>query len=242
MISHKYKIIYIHIPKCAGTSIENLFGAHPFDNRKPNYNVLTGWCPKRKIYLQHATAEELLNLGLIDINTWSSYYKFAIVRDPWSRSYSDYFWMRKETGIKDSFFNYLNKKGKYKPIFDKIDPLKYRGDHLLPQFDFICIDNKIVVDKICKFENLFEDFKDIQYYLNSNKFDRIPHKQKGNNKNFPHYSLFYNNKTKNLIKKIYNNDIKLFEYHYENHNIYYSFITKIIYLFKSFYYQNNFQL
>jgi len=60
MISHKHKRIFIHIPKMGGASIEKLFGIAPFDSNIPDYKNLVGWCPKRKLYLQHATLNELL--------------------------------------------------------------------------------------------------------------------------------------------------------------------------------------
>ena len=66
MISHTHKIIFIHIPKCAGSSVEVYFKNKTFDWTKPSYKNLTGWCPKRKIHLQHATSKQLLELDLID--------------------------------------------------------------------------------------------------------------------------------------------------------------------------------
>ena len=49
-----------------------------FDYRTPNYDFLYGWCPKRKLFLQHATVQELLELDLISNKTWNEYYKFTI--------------------------------------------------------------------------------------------------------------------------------------------------------------------
>ena len=49
MIHDEYKYIYIHIPKCAGTSIEQaLFG-------KPHAK----WDAENKIWMQHATASQI---------------------------------------------------------------------------------------------------------------------------------------------------------------------------------------
>ena len=79
MISHKYRCIFIHIPKCAGTSVNKLLSDNTiFDYRTPNYDFLYGWCPKRKLFLQHATVQELLELDLISNKTWNEYYKFTI--------------------------------------------------------------------------------------------------------------------------------------------------------------------
>ncbi len=77
MISHKHKCIFIHIPKCAGISITKfLLGNESIAWNKPNYKVLYGWCPRRKTFLQNASAKFLVEEGLITENQWKDYYKF----------------------------------------------------------------------------------------------------------------------------------------------------------------------
>ena len=158
MILHSHKLIFIHIPKNAGSSIESFFGVKPFDWKIPNYDVLTGWCPERCIHLQHATPKQLLETDLISRDIWDSYYKFAIVRNSWERSLSDYAWMLKSTGVSGSFKEYLNREGKFKDyLTDNTDP-RNRADHLIPQVEFTHIEKKPVLDNIIRFYNVPEHF------------------------------------------------------------------------------------
>jgi len=214
MINHANRVIFIHIPKCAGSSVEYYFGVKPFDWKTPNYENLTGWCPKRKIHLHHATAKQLLELDLINEKTWKEYTKFTIVRNPWSRVVSDYLWMLKDCGIHDSFENFILKKGKFKHILNDSENMSYRGDHITTQLDFISINNKIVVDNILKFENIKSEFPLFLKKVNL-ATKPLPHDKKGE-KFFSHYSHFYKNKELELIRQIYKSDIKLFNYHFND--------------------------
>jgi len=214
MISHEHKIIFIHIPKCAGSSIEVYFKQKPFDWTKPNYKNLTGWCPKRKIHLQHATAKQLLDLDLINLKTWNSYYKFSIVRNPWSKSLSDYLWMNRNYMFKSTFNDYLNSSGRFKDILNDSSIKQYRGDHLMSQKDFISLNGKIVVDKIIRFENIKDEFKELSNKLNLPS-ELLPHDKKGK-KRFSHYSHFYSDNEIELIREKYSNDIDFFNYQFKD--------------------------
>lgn len=82
MISHKHKVIFIHIPKCAGSSVETAFGINVNDNQLNEENLF-GWDNKNKIYLQHATPQQLIDLKILSPKIWDEYYKFVIVRNSW---------------------------------------------------------------------------------------------------------------------------------------------------------------
>lgn len=71
MISNKFKVIFIHIPKCAGCSIEKAF------NEK---------------LMNHETAENIYEKAP---NLWNKYYKFTIVRNTWDRFVSMYHFRKK---------------------------------------------------------------------------------------------------------------------------------------------------
>ena len=74
--SHKYKLIYFHIPKCAGVSVRKAIeidkSSHPF----PHKNVSTALA----IDVRYTTNDDIYN----------SYHKFSIVRNPFERMVSLY--------------------------------------------------------------------------------------------------------------------------------------------------------
>lgn len=227
MISHKYKCIFIHIPKCAGTSV-NCFLAdnQHFDWTKPNYEYLYGWCPVRKIHLQHATASQMIELDLVTKEQWESYFKFTIVRNPWDRAYSDYLWMKKDRRINDSFKSYIYKTGKFISVLNDDSNMSYRGDHLLQQTEFFDFNNGFLgVDRVIRFENLAKEISDVTKFLKiKKKFDLALNISSNRKK---HYSYFYTASRKKWVSQFFSSDIKKLEYNFDDQK-------EGIHLFKNF--------
>lgn len=71
MISHQHRCIFIHIPRTAGTSIESWLEPTPQWLKSPNEKHLTAIQAK-----EHYS------------EFWDDYFKFTIVRHPYSRSFS----------------------------------------------------------------------------------------------------------------------------------------------------------
>lgn len=215
MISHKHKCIFIHIPKTAGMSIYNFF--HPdvyFYQDVPNYDILFGWCPKRQMHLQHATAKQLLETELITEEQWKMYYKFTFVRNPWDRAYSDYLYIQQFAGIKDSFVNFMLKHGKFKSILSDNTNCHYMGDHLELQSSFFNTEGSFKPDFIGHFENFKNDIQSVLNEININREFNIKTNQSKNR--LRHYSMFYTNTKKELVSSIYKQDIELFNYAFED--------------------------
>ncbi|WP_139854867.1 sulfotransferase family 2 domain-containing protein [Aequorivita sinensis] len=214
MISHELKCIFIHIPKTAGTSINEFF--HPgvkFKVTPPDYERLFGWCPIRKLHMQHATSKQLLETGLVTEEQWNTYFKFTFIRNPWDRTYSDYLWMQKYSGIKGSFNNYLNKSNEFAEILNDRSTEKYLGDHLLNQTDFFDFEGKFKPDFIGRFENFENDISLVLEHLSINKTFNL-HKNK--TKRYSHYSNFYTNSRQKKVANIFKNDVSLLSYSFEN--------------------------
>lgn len=175
MISHEYKAIFIHIPKCAGTSIEAVFGHHADfagygrqDHRTirrlkphPNPVVAMGW--RQVCHLRYASRLIAGRAGFPYRNPRSmltvtqaqfdAYFKFAFVRNPWDRLYS----------IHRKLMSGDWKTGEYgidAPMAFDAFLERFAGDpRLKPQTEFICDENgRVLVDFIGRFERLNEDF------------------------------------------------------------------------------------
>lgn len=216
MISHEHKVIFIHIPKCAGTSINEFI--HPnlqneFWKDDYRYKCLFGWCPKLNIHLQHATPKQLLENNLITSDQWNSYFKFAFVRNSWDRAVSDYFWLKNDKKIDDNFSNYIQKTGLFKEVLTDKTQRTYRGDHLTPQYDYVTINDAPCLDFVGDFSNLHKRMKYVAKKIGINKPFR-EHKNKGvQNKN--HYSKFLTKKDRDLITERYQKDIDYFNFTYK---------------------------
>ena len=84
VICHNKKCIFIHIPKTAGTSIEQFIK----DNDR-NPIILLGVRNGRSMH--HFSALEIKSLFP---DLFKKYYKFSFVRNPYDRLLSEYYWCK----------------------------------------------------------------------------------------------------------------------------------------------------
>ena len=129
MISHKYKLIFVHIPKCAGTSIEKWFlndSGLDMDNRQGLSlgQSLNSNGPRR---LSHYSLSEYLKFGYVSEDMMKEYKIFTIVRDPLERLYSSYRY--RGFDVRMSFDTFLTKK--LPTLIDSQESYFYR-----PQVEF----------------------------------------------------------------------------------------------------------
>ncbi len=220
MISHKYKCIFVHIPKTAGQSIEHFFlklHGLTWEKRAPlllRYNPDPKKGPES---LAHLTAEEYVKYGYVTQKQFDEYFKFAFVRNPWDRLLSEYHYRNYH---KHYTFTEFVTHG-----LPQADNYSDRYRHIMPQSDFIYDDNdKLIVDFVGRFENLQKDFRLILKKLNLPPSD-LPHVNKSKGKRFFCFTKIFNFITPkrrrekyyykepiDLINLLYSRDIQNFGY------------------------------
>ena len=101
-LSHKYKCLFIHIPRTGGTSFRqmlnideevgnleylNTMGLMPVQN---NQSHLPSHTKPRVLHKEHLCLKHMAQLNLISKEVFDNYYKFAFVRNPWDKVVSEY--------------------------------------------------------------------------------------------------------------------------------------------------------
>ena len=192
------KVIFLHIPKTAGTSIRNTLFFNP---------------PFRGIdqYGKHHTTREILYL--IGKEEWDAAFTFCFVRNPWGRllSQHNYFVRKKIISGESVDFNYWAKKSIDYAL--EFDPLKKQNKHFYPACDWMKDEhnNLLLPDFIGKFETVGKDFQLICEKLNwkpeLKRMNIAP--QKLNHRD--HYDTALND----LVHLFYKEDIERFDYVFE---------------------------
>lgn len=201
MISHKHKYIFIHIPKCAGSSIERILLRHE--------HVTCNW--NHRFPLQTLSPEDK-NEYKLDINsqqhaplndfsevTQQKYFCFTVVRNPWDKLVSSWLYHKKNKQYQHSLKHFITSKNiGYKKTC--VEPY-----HLNTQCSFI---NKNM-DAVYRFEHINQDFKLLQEKLKIGA--QLPHNNKTQHK---HYTEYYDEETREIVARRYVEDIECFGYEY----------------------------
>ena len=155
MINHKHKFIFIHIPKCAGQSVEETFlndiglDWHKHRHLFGCFKKPSTWSNNFPDRLAHLTAYEYFDLNFINKETFYQFYKFSIVRDPFDRVVSAWKDLTKsiDSNKKDINFFILNILPKL--VSEKNYFFKSQKDYLLdPKTDKILVDNIFKIDEL----------------------------------------------------------------------------------------------
>ena len=204
MINENRKFIFIHIPKCGGSSIQKIL-------QDEDCTMNSGWDSRKKKFKQHCTISQLRNVYNIKI---AEYFSFTFVRNPWDKVVSDHFyWQRKESPFKKilkgtTIKDYLLCRNGYE-FMNHLDNNLGRADHFCCQHKYIIDQNKKnIVNFIGRFENLQQDFNIICDKINMPRV-KLPHLNKSKHE---HYSQYYDAETREIANKKYAKDIEYFGY------------------------------
>lgn len=226
MISHEHKCIFIHIPKCAGTSIELALG-HLDNHTERNgqdhrsirmieqpYLIPKVFSSKEKImqvynrkkYEYFIKVDNYRNKYTVTKQQYESYLKFTIVRNPWSRAFSWY-----KNVMSDD--NHLKEYEIKNEISLKEFLLQFAGKGMLrSQLYWIkSFDDSIPLDYIGRFERLSEDMHEIFRRLNMKNVS-LPHEIQGSKED---YRKYYDDESNDIILDIYKEEIDIFGYSFD---------------------------
>lgn len=200
-ISDKYKCIFIHIPKNAGSSIEIALDMFRHDYQRPHLDALFGRLGNRN--MQHMTAIELSRRqDLLPEYKFRTYFKFAFVRNPWERVVSDYLSWSTNLG---------------RSPFDKFVENMYRSPHLQKtQYQYVYDrSGNCLVDFIGRHENLEKDWEFVSRYIGCRKC--LPRYNKASEAKplklgYLHYSKYYDEVISEIVRKKFKKDIEFFNY------------------------------
>lgn len=185
--SNREKVIFIHIPKAAGSSVGKALYGTDIIGHYPYY-----------VYKKY------------DANKFDNYYKFCVVRNPFTRIESAYNYLlsggkgradkelgdyirSKSTSFDDFCQNLLT------PSFTK------KHVHFTPQVDFVYEGDVLVVNKVIKLENISKDIKIVEDYLGREL--RV-----GKENSIQKNDVVLSELSRNKIRDLYENDFIKFGY------------------------------
>ena len=192
MILNPNKLVFVHVPKCAGSSMSRALHSvyHCATNRKKQW--LTKGNPHNR-------------LRVLDFD--SSWYSFAFVRNPFDRMISAWRtkWVSGPT-FEKSFLEFLHYIDKTINEFAKSHTYSF----LDPRQKLFNEDGTQRVSFIGRFENLKQDFDLVCSVMSIGKI-ALPHRNKGNR---GPYQEYYNDESRKIVEKRYEKDLNYFNYEF----------------------------
>lgn len=192
------KIIFVHIPKAAGRSVQNgLLGGHSVSHCSLNmYRIILGDC------------------------FFNSCYKFSFVRNPFDRLLSAYRFLSSGGVSDEDKYNQI----KYFDAFPSFENFVENGlnekvmssvIHLLPQKNFLTLrSNALGIDFVGRYESFEKDYRALQETLNVDHQKTIPWENKSNNSERYGYRDFYTNSMRCKVEELYKDDLLLLDYRF----------------------------
>lgn len=182
-----HKLLFIHIPKNAGTSITKSFHMEHFG---------------------HHTIEDYMK---IYPNIWNDFYKFCIVRNPWDRVVSCYEYARMPKSYHHAIAGYstygkhpdhdLLQNATFEECISMLGSGKLKHQGWTTQSSWVVRDGDFPLDEYLRSEDLGDSYRGVPI-------------QKLNKSKRTNYQEYYNSDTKAIVEDYYREDLERFTYEF----------------------------
>lgn len=204
IVSHRHKFIFIAIPKTGTHAIRFALRKHMapddieqvklFVEKKAPYQDIAA--------IPHGHIKAAQIKAAVGEEVWSSYFKFACVRNPWDRFISYAFFMYRNTNML---------KNDPLPALKQIIADRSQKKRILfaPQHEFVTdAAGNLMVDHICRQEDLQAGYDEVckRIGIPTEKLDVI------NKSEHKPYSSYYDDELRLEVENLYHRDAELFNY------------------------------
>lgn len=227
---HEHSLVFIHIPKNAGKSIEAAFLGEkaPNSGKRTPINALSKFLLRRTarnepyhdllgsldytFAAQHMTWHEITSLGILRANGCLGYLPFAVIRNPYDRVISSvlHHFARQ---IRSGALEIRNSEDFTWALHEWLDEEPRDHNHIAHkrnQFDFLTIDgNSLEISELLRYENLSSD---LEGFCNRLGIKPVKLGWEGRNKRDRDYRDYFCMNGKNLLRKHYGKDLDLLGY------------------------------
>jgi hypothetical protein len=199
MYDTEKKYIFTHPAKCAGASVEIALGIWNLDRDSEEFE-------RYQRLLHESLSNHIKEIKSHGLN-WRDFFIFSVVRNPWDRAVSRYFFLKthhetyKSHNI--SFEGYI--KQCYKFFLES-------GSHWHHSIkEFLYFEDEYVTDYVIRQENFGKGLQEAMQELGITDYE-TPHMNQNTVRPGNDYQSYYTTETKNMLKEIAADTIDLFAY------------------------------
>ena len=210
IISHAHRFIFFAVPKTGTQSIRQALGAHLAEGDWQQH-ALFG---QARLPIAELAARGHGHLSVCDVapllptEVWSTYFKFAFVRNPFERFVSAYVFLFRNSISPDHSPEELNADMKA-----ALHRRRFRQRVLIqPQSQLLeDREGKLAVDFIGRYERLETDFEGVCQRLGVRA--SLP---RANPSDHVHFSRYYDPELRSMVADFYARDLQNFDYSYSS--------------------------
>lgn len=200
--------VFIHNPRTAGTTISNNFITGSRCVNVPLYSKILSRIDSATYWHCVPATKSIVD--------FSNLFVFGFIRNPYSREYSTYGFIKKELQLDITFEKFISIRfdgGRATNGMDKRTKSIIMNLFKCNQYGFFCdIDKNIITSNIYRFENLTSSIDDINKTLGIEI--NISEKKNASNE-IINYKEAYNDEMKEYVKNFYQVDLDCFGYDFD---------------------------
>ena len=208
MISHDKKCIFIHIPKCGGSSVEEVIW--PDIKGRTEEDLWMGFVSQFENKYQTGGLQHLLGWQIreeVGSDVFDSYYKFTFVRNPWDRIVSQFAFMQRRPDLME--YLGMNPDTEFKSYLELIR-LKEHVQWTPQVRFFLDQDGSILVDRIGRLESFDQDCSQVFAALGLKSSLLVGHSNRSTRQSFQYY--YSDSEAIEMVADIFSEDIEFLGY------------------------------